>query len=65
MKNFPNTWDFAKGFKSYKQSSDAYISAVIEWRTNFDKELRERIKALEIADRTAYGKAILKEILGE
>jgi hypothetical protein len=40
-------------------------SSFAKWFEGFEKELRERIAQLEKTDRTAYGKAILKEILGE
>lgn len=37
----------------------------MEWAAAFEKEIRQRIRKLERADRTAYGKELLLEILGE
>lgn len=39
--------------------------AMILWYLDFKKEIGKKIMELEHADRTAYGKALLLEILGE
>lgn len=60
--NLKNRPKWCSAFEGHELS---HRMSIEEWFEGFEKELREKMAQLERTDRTAYGKSILKEILGE